>query len=88
MKKNMKGINAKVNAVIRKNPNATPAEMDKALKALAKEMGISHQSVSNWRNENGPPRNYRKKETTVRPAGEDAGGASPSPTNKNGGESK
>lgn len=49
MKKgNMKGINAKVNAVIRKNPNATPAEMDKALKALAKEMGITWKALREW----------------------------------------
>ena len=49
MKKgNMKGINAKVDAVIRKNPNATPAEMDKALKALAKEMGITWKALRDW----------------------------------------
>jgi hypothetical protein len=49
MKKvSMKGINAKVNAVIRKNPNATPAEMDKALKALAKEMGITWKALRDW----------------------------------------
>ena len=48
MKKNMKGINAKVNAVIRKNPNANPAEMDKALKELAKEMGITWKALREW----------------------------------------
>lgn len=49
MKKvSMKGINAKVNAVIRKNPNADPAEMDKALKALAKEMGITWKALREW----------------------------------------
>ena len=47
-KNNMKGINAKVNAVIRKNPNATPAEMDKALKELAKEMGITWKALREW----------------------------------------
>lgn len=48
MKKSMKGINAKVNAVIRKNVNANPAEMDKALKALAKEMGITWKDLCDW----------------------------------------
>ena len=49
MKKvNMKGINAKVNAVIRKNLNANPAEMDEALKALAKEMGITWKALRDW----------------------------------------
>jgi len=48
MKKNMRGINAKVNAVIRKNVNANPAEMDKALKALAKEMGITWKDLRDW----------------------------------------
>ena len=47
-KNNMKGINAKVNAVIRKNVNATPAEMDKELKALAKEMGITWKALNDW----------------------------------------
>jgi len=47
-KTNMKGINAKINAVIRKNPNATPAEMDKALKELAKEMGITWKALREW----------------------------------------
>ena len=60
---------------------------------IAKEMNISHQSVSNWRNENGLPRNYRKNGPPIGPFGAtspqgEAGGASPSPTNKNGGESK
>ena len=47
-KANMKGINAKVNAVIRKNLNANPAELDKALKALAKEMGITWKALREW----------------------------------------
>jgi hypothetical protein len=48
MKKNMKGINAKVNAVIRKNINANPAELDKALKELAKELGMTWKEMKDW----------------------------------------
>jgi len=47
-KNNLKGINAKVNAVIRKNVNANPAELDKALKELAKEMGITWKALKDW----------------------------------------
>ena len=47
-KTNMKGINAKINALIWRNPNATPTEMDKALKALAKEMGITWKALREW----------------------------------------
>ena len=45
-KVSLKGINAKVNAVFRKYDN--PAEIDKALKALAKEMGITWKALNEW----------------------------------------
>ena len=47
-KANMKGINAKVNAIYRKNGNANPYELEKALKALAKEMGITWRDLQDW----------------------------------------
>lgn len=45
---NRRGINAAVNAAIAKNPNANPAEMDKALKEVAERYGMTLKELNNW----------------------------------------
>ena len=47
-KMSKRGLNTTVKATIAKNPNATPAEMDKALKAVAKEYGMTWKELKNW----------------------------------------
>ena len=45
---NRRGLKAAVNAAIAKNPNANPAEMDKALKEVAERYGMTLKELNNW----------------------------------------
>ena len=43
-----RGLNATIKATIAKNPNANPAEMDKALKEVAKAYGMKWRDLQDW----------------------------------------
>ena len=43
-----RGLNATINATIAKNLNANPAEMDKALKEVAKKYGMTWKELKDW----------------------------------------
>lgn len=47
-KMSKRGLNATIKATIAKNPNANPAEMDKALKEVAKAYGMTWKELKEW----------------------------------------
>lgn len=47
-KMSKRGLNAMIKATIAKNPNANPAEMDKALKEVAKAYGMTWKELKEW----------------------------------------